>query len=239
MACESCLLERPGAEAIPLEDFLDELLVCEDCPLMEGSTMIPAVRLLVQRHRESARVLRRTSNELRKQRREQAEIAEAMARHEARMSALESVHRRAAEESERELREKLRFIEGQSQALLELSAPILYVDDGVVAVPIIGTMDDERAAVLREGLLGAIAQGGVRHAIIDLTGVDSMDTDFSHHLMAIVRAARLLGVAVLLSGVRSALARSIVSLGINTAGVLTVRDLKQAISLCRRNRVTG
>ncbi len=236
MACTSCLLERPGAEAIPLEDFLDELLACEGCLVMEGPAMIPAVRLLVQRHREGARALRKTGNELRKERRERNELTESITRYEARMTALESVHRRASEESERELREKLRHIVAQTQELLDLSAPILYVDEGVIAVPIIGAMDDDRAAVLRDGLLGAIAQGAVRHAIVDLTGVDTMDTAFSRRLVDIIRAARLLGVRVLLSGVRPALARSIVSLGIDTAGIPTVRDLKEAILLCRRNR---
>jgi len=233
MRCSECVLERDDAKAIELEAFWDGLFACEGCPLLEGERAIPAVRLLVKRHRDAARALRRAGNELRKEQRERADLTSEIARYEARMAALEAVHQKSLEASEREMMDKLRLIEAQKQALLDLSAPVLHIGEGIVAVPVIGEIDDERAEVLREGLLAAIATSRVHHAILDLTGVSSLEESSARHIVAVVQAASLLGARVVVSGVQSVVAQAMVRLGLNLSGIPTVRDLKEALRLCQ------
>jgi len=239
MACQECLIDRPGAEELPLEVFLDRLMECEGCPLVEGDRAIPAVRLLVKRQLEAGRALRRASNAARKERRERAEISAAVERYEARMTTLEAVHRKSLEETEREMLGKLRLIERQKRSLLELAAPVLHVDDGVVAVPLIGAMSEERAAVLRERLLSAVAATGVGCAILDLTGVGALDEASAGRIVSVMQAASLLGAYVVVSGLRGGAARSIVDLGIDLSGFPTVQSMRQALRLCRRRAHAG
>ena len=99
----------------------------------------------------------------------------------------------------------------QQQEMMELSTPVVKLWEGVLALPIIGTLDSARTQVIMENLLGAIVQTNSRVAIIDITGVPTVDTLVAQHLLKTVTAARLMGAECIISGVRPQIAQTIVS----------------------------
>jgi rsbT co-antagonist protein RsbR len=105
-------------------------------------------------------------------------------------------------------------IERQQQELLDLSTPVIKLWDGIVAVPLIGTLDSERTQIVMENLLEAIVQNEATVAIIDITGVPTVDTLVAQHLLKTVSAARLMGADCIISGIRPQIAQTIVQLGI-------------------------
>jgi rsbT co-antagonist protein RsbR len=117
----------------------------------------------------------------------------------------------------------------QSQEILELSTPVVKLWEGVVAVPLIGTLDSERTQVVMENLLEMIVQTGSTVAIIDITGVPTVDTLVAQHLIKTVAAARLMGAECIISGIRPQIAQTIVHLGIELEGVQTKASLADAI----------
>ena len=117
-------------------------------------------------------------------------------------------------------------IERQQEEMLELSTPVVTLWDGIVALPLIGTLDSARTQVVMESLLQAIVQTNSRFAIIDITGVPTVDTLVAQHLLKTITAARLMGAECILSGIRPQIAQTIVHLGIDLAG----RDDQSAVS---------
>jgi rsbT co-antagonist protein RsbR len=126
-------------------------------------------------------------------------------------------------------REKV--IRRQQQEILELSTPVVKLWDGVVAVPLIGTLDSERTQVVMENLLAMIVETGASIAIIDITGVPTVDTLVAQHLIKTVAAARLMGAECIISGIRPQIAQTIVHLGIELQDVTTKANLGDAIRL--------
>jgi len=122
----------------------------------------------------------------------------------------------------------------QQQELLELSTPVVKVWDGVVAVPLIGTLDSARTQVVMENLLGRIVENGASVAIIDITGVPTVDTLVAQHLIKTVAAARLMGAECIISGIRPQIAQTIVHLGVVLEDVTTKASLADAILLALR-----
>jgi rsbT co-antagonist protein RsbR len=122
-------------------------------------------------------------------------------------------------------------IRRQQEELLELSTPVVKLWDGVVALPLIGTLDSARTQVVMESLLQAIVQTNSRVAIIDITGVPTVDTVVAQHLLKTVTAARLMGADCIISGVRPQIAQTIVHLGINLLEVTTKASLAAAFSV--------
>jgi rsbT co-antagonist protein RsbR len=122
-------------------------------------------------------------------------------------------------------------IRRQQEELLELSTPVVKLWDGILALPIIGTLDSARTQVVMESLLQAIVQTNSRVAIIDITGVPTVDTVVAQHLLKTVTAARLMGADCIISGVRPQIAQTIVHLGINLLDVTTKANLAAAFSL--------
>jgi rsbT co-antagonist protein RsbR len=122
-------------------------------------------------------------------------------------------------------------IRRQQEELLELSTPVVKLWDGVVALPLIGTLDSARTQVVMESLLQAIVQTNSRVAIIDITGVPTVDTVVAQHLLKTVTAARLMGADCIISGVRPQIAQTIVHLGINLLDVTTKATLAAAFSV--------
>jgi len=122
-------------------------------------------------------------------------------------------------------------IRRQQEELLELSTPVVKLWDGVVALPLIGTLDSARTQVVMESLLQAIVQTNSRVAIIDITGVPTVDTIVAQHLLKTVTAARLMGADCIISGVRPQIAQTIVHLGINLLDVTTKATLAAAFSV--------
>jgi rsbT co-antagonist protein RsbR len=119
----------------------------------------------------------------------------------------------------------------QQEELLELSTPVVKLWDGIVALPLIGTLDSARTQVVMESLLQAIVQTNSRVAIIDITGVPTVDTVVAQHLLKTVTAARLMGAECIISGVRPQIAQTIVHLGINLLDITTKATLAAAFSL--------
>jgi rsbT co-antagonist protein RsbR len=119
----------------------------------------------------------------------------------------------------------------QQQELLELSTPVVKLWEGILALPIIGTLDSSRTQVVMENLLQAIVSTNSRYAIIDITGVPTVDTLVAQHLLKTITAARLMGAECIISGVRPQIAQTIVHLGINLEDVITKAKLSDALAL--------
>ncbi|XXY49119.1 AAA family ATPase [Sorangium sp. So ce269] len=145
---------------------------------------------------------------------------------------------RKVEERTAELRERNEELE-RSRLLLaqladELSTPLIRLGDRVLMAPLIGGVDDARAASIMERVLSAISAEGAAHVILDVTGVSRMDESTACHLVRLVRAAALLGAEAILAGVPPRVATSLVALGVDLSGVCTVRDVKAALERCYR-----
>jgi rsbT co-antagonist protein RsbR len=119
----------------------------------------------------------------------------------------------------------------QQRELLELSTPVVSLWEGVLAVPLIGTLDSERTQVVMENLLQRIVDTGAAIAIIDITGVPTVDTLVAQHLLKTVGAARLMGAECIISGIRPQIAQTIVHLGVDLGGVATKATLADALVL--------
>lgn len=119
----------------------------------------------------------------------------------------------------------------QQQEVLELSTPVVKLWKGVLALPLIGTLDSERTQVVMETLLQRISETGSRIAIIDITGVPAVDTRVAQHLLQTVAAARLMGADCIISGVRPQIAQTIVHLGLVLQDVVTKSSLADAFAM--------
>ncbi len=126
----------------------------------------------------------------------------------------------------------------QQEDMLELSTPVVTLWDGIVALPLIGTLDSARTQVVMETLLQAIVSTDSRIAIIDITGVATVDTLVAQHLLKTITAARLMGAECILSGIRPQIAQTIVHLGIDLAEITTKARLSDAfrVALDRTGR---
>jgi rsbT co-antagonist protein RsbR len=122
-------------------------------------------------------------------------------------------------------------IRRQQEEMLELSTPVVKLWDGILALPIIGTLDSARTQVVMETLLESIVKTNSKVAIIDITGVPTVDTVVAQHLLKTVTAARLMGADCIISGVRPQIAQTIVHLGINLLDVTTKATLSDAFAL--------
>ena len=119
----------------------------------------------------------------------------------------------------------------QNQDLLELSTPVVKLWDGVLALPLIGTLDSSRTQVVMESLLQKIVETSADIAIIDITGVPTVDTLVAQHLLKTVTAARLMGAECIISGIRPQIAQTIVHLGVNLGDVITKASLAEAFKI--------
>ncbi|GGO82898.1 STAS domain-containing protein [Nonomuraea cavernae] len=125
-------------------------------------------------------------------------------------------------------REKI--ITDQSEQLLELSTPVVKLWEGILAVPLVGTLDSARTQVVMEKLLQALVETGSEHAVIDITGVPAVDTQVAQHLLKTVAAARLMGAECVVSGIRPQIAHTIVTLGIEFGDIVTKSSLSDALA---------
>ena len=124
-----------------------------------------------------------------------------------------------------------RVIERQQQEMLELSTPVVKLWDGVLALPLIGTLDSSRTQVVMENLLQTIVDTGSEIAIIDITGVPTVDTLTAQHLLKTVAAARLMGAECIISGIRPQIAQTVVHLGVDLSHVITKASLADAFTI--------
>jgi rsbT co-antagonist protein RsbR len=119
----------------------------------------------------------------------------------------------------------------QQQDMLELSTPVVKLWDGILALPMIGTLDSARTQVVMEALLQRIVDSGAEVAILDITGVPTVDTLTAQHLIKTVTAARLMGAECIISGIRPQIAQTIVHLGVDLGDVITKATLADAFAL--------
>ena len=122
----------------------------------------------------------------------------------------------------------------QQQELMELSTPVVMLWDGVLALPVIGTLDSSRTQVVMENLLQRIVDTGALIAIIDITGVSTVDTLTAQHLLKTVAAARLMGADCIISGISPQIAQTIVHLGVDLGTVVTKATLADALAIALR-----
>jgi rsbT co-antagonist protein RsbR len=119
----------------------------------------------------------------------------------------------------------------QQQDMLELSTPVVQLWEGILALPLIGTLDSARTQVVMENLLQRIVETGASIAIIDITGVPTVDTLVAQHLLKTVAAARLMGADCIISGIRPQIAQTIVHLGVELSTVITKATLADAFAI--------
>ena len=131
----------------------------------------------------------------------------------------------------RELEGKLETIEMQQAAIRELSTPIIEVWAGVLCLPVVGIVDSQRSAEMTETLLETIVAKQARMAIVDITGIDVMDTKTADHFIKMARAVRLLGAECIVSGINPGIAQTLTHIGVDLTGVRTLRSLRDALQL--------
>jgi rsbT co-antagonist protein RsbR len=130
---------------------------------------------------------------------------------------------------QRELEDQIEMIEKQRLAIRELSTPIIEIWPGVLCAPIVGVLDSSRASEMTSALLNSVVQVKARLAIIDITGIEAMDTQATDHFLRMARAVRLLGSECTLSGIHPNVARTIVHMGVDLSGVMSFRTLREAL----------
>jgi len=126
------------------------------------------------------------------------------------------------------------MIARQQQELMELSTPVVKLWDGILALPLIGTLDSSRTQVVMESLLQRIVETGAPVAIIDITGVPTVDTLVAQHLLKTITAARLMGADCIIIGMRPQIAQTVVHLGVDLGNVVTKASLSDAFALALR-----
>ncbi len=146
---------------------------------------------------------------------------------------------KAQEKAENDLREKLAFITEQNELILrqrtaiqELSTPVLQLWKNVLALPIIGVVDSSRCAEIMERLLFEITEKQAHYVILDITGVEVVDTKTADHFVKMIRAAELLGSSCLLTGIRPAVAQTLVEIGVDLSSITTLRNLEDGLQAC-------
>jgi rsbT co-antagonist protein RsbR len=129
----------------------------------------------------------------------------------------------------RELDERLATIEQQRSAIRSLSTPVIEVWRGVLCLPVVGVMDTQRSAEMTSALLTTIVEKGSKYAIIDITGIDVMDTRTVDHFIRMAKAIRLLGAECALTGLNPHIAQTVVHMGLDLSDIVTHRSLRDAL----------
>lgn len=137
-----------------------------------------------------------------------------------------------AKRTEQELRSKLELIQKQQQVIRSLSTPIIQVWDRVLTLPLVGMFDSLRAAEVMESVLGEISRTQARYAILDLTGIEAMDTATADHLLKLSQAIKLLGAEGIITGIHPAIAQTIIGLGLDLTSIVTRSTLREGLQHC-------
>jgi rsbT co-antagonist protein RsbR len=130
---------------------------------------------------------------------------------------------------QRELEEKLLTIERQRSSIRELSTPIIEIWDRILCLPIVGVMDTTRSGEMTDALLKAVVDRAARCAIVDITGIDIMDTGTADHFVRMAKSVKLLGADCVLTGINPHIARTLVQMDVQLTGITTYRSLRTAL----------
>ncbi len=133
-----------------------------------------------------------------------------------------------------ELRLKMELIERQEEVIRNLETPVIQVWEKVITLPMVGIVDSRRAARVMDDLLTAVVQTSASFAILDLTGVDTVDTATAGHLFSLIRAIRLLGAEGIITGIKPTVAQTMVTLGLDLTSLTTCANLREGLRLCIR-----
>jgi PAS domain S-box-containing protein len=140
----------------------------------------------------------------------------------------------ALEENNRHLASQLALVQRQREVIRNLETPILQVWDKVLTVPMLGVVDSGRAARVMDDLLAAVTRDQARFAILDLTGVELVDTATAAHLLSLISAVRLLGAEGIITGIRPNVAHTVVSLGLDLSSIIAKANLREGLSFAIR-----
>lgn len=135
------------------------------------------------------------------------------------------------EHANRDLEAKLQTIEMQQAAIRDLSTPIIEVWSGVLCLPVVGIVDSQRSAEMTQTLLETIVAKQARTAIVDITGIDVMDTKTADHFIKMAKAVRLLGAECIISGINPSIAQTLTHIGVDLTAMRTMRNLRDALQL--------
>jgi len=204
-----------GAEWAPLRELLAELSASR---ALQGFSPAETARFVLSFKRPLLEALRR-------------EITDARQLTEVIWTATELLDNLALHTTEVYQKSREEVIVRQQEEMLELSTPVVKLWDGILALPLIGTLDSNRTQVVMESLLQRIVDTNSEVAIIDITGVPTVDTLVAQHLMKTVAAARLMGVECIISGIRPQIAQTIVHLGVALGDIVTKATLADAFRL--------
>jgi rsbT co-antagonist protein RsbR len=130
--------------------------------------------------------------------------------------------------------EQVETIKRQQFAIQELSTPVLELWDDVLALPVIGVVDSRRAAEIMERLLSEITVKQSKYVVVDITGVELVDTKTADHFVKVIKAAELLGARCVVTGIRPAVAQTLVEIGVDLSSITTVRNLQEGFRECLR-----
>lgn len=145
---------------------------------------------------------------------------------------------RERERTEEELRGSLEVVRRQEEAMRTMAMPIIQVWDGILTVPMMGTLDSTRTAAMQERLLQEVVNTRARYALLDLTAIESVDTNSASYLVRMVRAVELIGARAIITGIHPLVAQAMVSLGIDLSRILTLRNLQEGLRWCLREMGT-
>jgi rsbT co-antagonist protein RsbR len=150
------------------------------------------------------------------------------------------VAREQSADSLHELSGRIELIERQREAIETLSVPVIEVWSGVLCIPIVGILDSGRAADITQALMTSVVRQKARYAIIDLTGIETMDTTSADHFLRMARSVTLLGARCALSGIHPLIARTIIHMGLDLGGLKSFRTMREALRFCvERDRADG
>jgi len=135
-----------------------------------------------------------------------------------------------------ELEDKLTVVEKQRLAIRELSTPIIELWEGVICLPVVGVMDTARSAEMTNALLQAIVEKKTRYAIVDITGIEVMDTRTVDHFMRMAKSIHLLGAECALTGISRHIAQTVVHMGLDLNDIITHRSLRDALAFYVRRQ---
>lgn len=139
-----------------------------------------------------------------------------------------------------ELSRRIELIERQREAIDTLSVPVIQVWSGVLCIPIVGVLDSRRASDITQALMNAVVRQKARYAIIDLTGIEIMDTTSADHFLRMARSVTLLGARCALSGINPNIARTIIHMGLDLGALKSFRSMREALQFCvQRDRAQG
>jgi len=182
---------------------------------------------------QNARLYEAVEQELAEHKRADEALQQAYAEVESQVEERTAELRREVVERERAQQDSARLqqevIEAQKQAIQELSTPVIPVMERIIIMPLVGSIDSERARNITRGMLAGIQEHRAKIVIMDITGVSIVDSEVANHLNKTIQAARLKGARTIVTGISDAVAETIVDLGIDWSGIETVRNLRTGL----------